>query len=130
VRQRAEVEQYAPAMDFLAWMYEEGRGLSRDYSKAFMWYERAKLAGLEDLRGSSTRIFNRLSRKDKAIAELQLADDIERFKAEAAKRKGAPGYDTQDFDRIKLHILRQQRDFNFFKGKKKPGGTRKVAARK
>ena len=52
VRQRAEMEEHPPAMDFLAWMYEEGRGLEQDFKKAFMWYERAKLAGKEDLRGS------------------------------------------------------------------------------
>ncbi len=119
VRQRAEVEKYAPAMDFLAWMYQEGRGLNRDYRKAFMWYERAKLAGFENSRGSSTKIFNRLSQSERATAELQLAEDIEQFEAIAASKKGLPGYSSRDFNRIKLHILRQQNDFNFFKNKKK-----------
>lgn len=45
VRQRAEVEEYPSTMDFLAWMYEGGQGLERDYKKAFIWYERAKLKG-------------------------------------------------------------------------------------
>ena len=36
VRQRAEVEEYPPTMDFLAWMYEGGQGLERDYKNAFI----------------------------------------------------------------------------------------------
>ena len=131
VRQRAEVEKYAPAMNLLGWMYQEGRGLNRDYRKAFMWYERAKLAGMENLRGSSTKIFNRLSQSDRAFAESQLADDIKRLRSEALKGvQGQTGYSSRDFERIKLHILRQQNDFNFFKTKKNDIGQRKVAVRR
>ncbi len=130
VRQRAEVEKYAPAMDFLGWMYQEGLGLNRDYRKAFMWYERAKLAGFENSRGSTTKIFDRLSPSDRAFAELQLVEDIAQFKSAAASRKGQPGYSSKDFKRIKLHILRQQNDFNFFKTKKNNIGQRKVAVRR
>jgi len=126
VRQRAEVEKYAPAMDFLGWMYEEGRGLNQDYRKAFMWYERAKLAGFKNSRGSTTKIFNRLSNRDRAFAELQLAEDIEQLRS-AAGKKGEPGYSSQDFKRIKLYILRQQNDFNFFKNKRHGGRPRKKA---
>ena len=128
IRQRAEVEKYPPAMDFLGWMYEEGRGVNRDYRKAFMWYERAKLAGMENLRGSSTKIFRRLRQSERDAMELQLAEDVEQFKSLAARRKGQPGYSSQDFERIKLHILMQQNDFNFFKSKKNDAGQRKVAA--
>ena len=129
VRHRAEVEKYAPAMDFLGWMYQEGLGLKKDYRKAFMWYERAKLAGMENLRGSSTKIFNRLSESDRAFAESQLADDIKRLRSEALKGvQGQTGYSSRDFERIKLHILRQQNDFNFFKNKKNDARQRKVAA--
>ncbi len=129
VRQRAEVEKYAPAMDLLGWMYQEGRGLNRDYRKAFMWYERAKLAGMENLRGSSTKIFNRLSESDRAFAESQLADDIKRLRSEALKGvQGQTGYSSRDFERIKLHILRQQNDFNFFKNKKNGVVQRKADA--
>ena len=120
IRQRAEVEKYPPAMDFLGWMYQEGRGLNRDYRKAFMWYERDKLAGFENSRGSTTKIFNRLSNSERAAVEIQLAEDIERLRSEASKgTEGQAGYYSQNFDRIKLHILRQQNDFNFFKNKKK-----------
>lgn len=122
VRQRAEVEKYPPAMDFLGWMYQEGRGLSRDYRKAFMWYERAKLAGFKNSRGSTTKIFDRLSQSDRAFAERQLVEDIEQYEAVDTRRKGLPGYSSQDFERIKLHILRQQNDFNFFKNKKNGAG--------
>ena len=51
-------------------------------------------------------------------------EDIARFKSAAASRKGQPGYSSKDFERIKLHILRQQNDFNFFKNKKKAVGQR------
>jgi len=105
VRQRAEMEKYAPAMDFLGWMYQEGRGLKKDYRKAFMWYERAKLAGMKDLRGSSTKIFRRLSENDRTFAKMQMADDIKRFKSAASKRKGKPGYRSRGGQRIKLQVL-------------------------
>ena len=93
-----------------------------------MWYERAKLAGFKNSRGSTTKIFNRLSNRDRAFAVLQLTEDIEQFKSVAASKKGQPGYTSQDFERIKLHILRQQNDFNFFKNKRHGGKSRKKAA--
>ncbi len=130
VRQRAEVEKYPPAMDFLAWMYQEGRGLNRDYRKAFMWYERAKLAGFENTRGSSTEIFDRLSPSERTFAELQLAEDIKQLQSEALKgAQGQAGPGSQDYERIKLHILRQQNDFDFFKNKKADIERRKAARR-
>lgn len=104
VRQRAEVEEFPPAMDFLAWMYEEGRGLNRDLRKAFQWYERAKLSGQVNLRGSSAKIFLRLKRNQKFLARLQLADDIQRM-----KNKGlVPVVD--EFEAVKLHVLEEQRE--------------------
>jgi len=109
VRHRAEVEEFPPAMDFLAWMYQEGRGLERDYRKAFMWYERAKMAGLENLSGSSAKIFERLSGNEKYFAELQLAEDIEQVKA--GKRKGTiRKTGDEDPDRVILGVLKSQRD--------------------
>ena len=85
-----------------------------------MRYERAKLADFENSRGSTTKIFNRLSNSERAAVEIQLAEDIERLRSEASKgTEGQAGYYSQNFDRIKLHILRQQNDFNFFKNKKK-----------
>ena len=104
VRQRAEVEEHGPAMDFLAWMYEKGHGLQVDPRKAFMWYERAKLAGEADLRGTPAKIFQRLSPQEKYLARLQLSEDIERQKT---KPKG--GY--QNYDSVKLHVLEQQREY-------------------
>ncbi len=130
IRQRAEVEEYPPAMDFLAWMYQEGRGVNRDYRKAFMWYERAKLAGFENSRGSSEKIFDRLSISERATAERQLGEDIEQYEAKIARKEGLSGYSSTDFNRIKLHILRQQNDFNFFKNKRNADGKRKPSARR
>ncbi len=57
VRQRAEVEEYAPAMDLLGWMHQEGRGHRRDLRKAYNMYERAKLAGEPKVRGNTAKIF-------------------------------------------------------------------------
>ena len=113
VRHRAEVEEYPPAMDFLAWMYENGRGLERDRKKAFMWYERAKLKGKKELRGSSAKIFDRLSNRNKLLAQVQLAEDIQRIKPDA--KVGLDG--LQSFEMVKLHVLEQQRDPKFFKRK-------------
>jgi TPR repeat protein len=104
VRQRAEVEEYAPAMDFLAWMYEKGQGLQQDQRKAFMWYERAKLMGEEQLRGDPARIYQRLSPQDKYFAQLQLSEDIERLKSQ-------PKSTYQAYDSVKLHVLEQQREY-------------------
>ena len=103
VRQRAEVEEFPPAMDFLAWMYEEGRGLNRDLRKAFKWYERAKLSGQVNLRGSSAKIFVRLRSNQKFLAKIQLADDIKRMKDNGQK----PVVDV--FEAVKLHVLEEQR---------------------
>ena len=104
VRQRAEVDEYAPAMDFLAWMYEKGRGLQQDQRKAFMWYERAKLAGEDQLRGEPTKIYQRLSVQEKYLAQLQLSEDIERLKTQ-------PRSTYQAYDSVRLHVLEQQREF-------------------
>ena len=111
VRQRAEMEEHPPAMDFLAWMYEEGRGLEQDFKKAFMWYERAKLAGKEDLRGSPARIFTRLSEREKFFAQLQLAEDIQRLKPDAKVT-------LEGFESIKLHVLKQQRVLGTYRNKR------------
>lgn len=104
VRQRAEVEKFPPAMDFLAWMYEEGRGLNQDLRKAFMWYERAKLSGQANMRGSSAKIFLRLRSNQKFLAKLQLADDIKRMKDDGQ----VPVVDA--FEAVRLHVLEEQRE--------------------
>ena len=75
IRHAAEIGAHGPAMDFLAWMYQEGRGLDKDFRKAYMWYERAKIAGVQNTRGSSSKIYDRLSEREKYFADLQLADD-------------------------------------------------------
>ena len=107
IRQRAEMEGHPPAMDILGWMYETGRGLKQDHRKAFMWYERAAIAGKTDLRGSSAKIFQRLSGRDQYFAELQLAEDLERVKKD-------DGFGYAGSERVKLHVLGQQRDPQFF----------------
>ncbi|MCH7937108.1 MAG: SEL1-like repeat protein [Proteobacteria bacterium] len=113
VRQRAEVEEYPPAMDFLAWMYEEGRGLERNFNKAFMWYERAKLAGQTNLRGSSAKIFDRLSERQQFLAQVQLAEDIQRLKPDAKVA-------IEGFERVKLYVMKQQRKLSTY-GKNRKG---------
>ncbi|MBC8338433.1 MAG: SEL1-like repeat protein [Alphaproteobacteria bacterium] len=114
IRHRADVEEYPPAMDFLAWMYQEGRGVDRDNSKAFMWYERAKMAGVENLSGSSAKIFERLSENEKYYAELQLAEDIEAVKS--GKRKGAFRKEgDQNLDSVHLRVMKKMRDPNYYK---------------
>lgn len=110
VRQRAEVEEYAPAMDLLAWMYEHGRGLGQDHRKAFTWYERAKLAGKTELRGDSTRIFDRLSVPEQVFAEIQLADDIRRVRPDVA-------VEIEQFKQVNLHVFKQQRELNTLRRK-------------
>ncbi|MDP7100386.1 MAG: SEL1-like repeat protein [Rhodospirillales bacterium] len=99
IRHAAENGAHGPAMDFLAWMYQEGRGLDKDFRKAYMWYERAKLAGVENLRGSSSKIYDRMSERDKYFADLQLAEDNK-------KSKGKAG----DYKRIQMQVLGKDRD--------------------
>ena len=117
VRQRAEVEEYPPTMDFLAWIYEGDQGLERDYKKAFMWCERAKLKGKVNLRGSSAKIFTRLNRRQKFLAEVQFAEDIVRIKLDA--KIDLDG--LLSFELAKLHVLEQQRDPKFFRKKRASG---------
>ncbi len=120
VRQRAEVEEYPPAMDFLAWMYEKGHGLKRDYKKAFMWYERAKMKGKAELRGSSAKIFTRLDHRQKLLAKMQLAEDIARIKPDAKiNLEGLQSYES--FEMVKLHVLKQQRNPRFLRSKRGAG---------
>ena len=109
VRQRAEMEEHGPAMDFLAWMYEQGRGLDQNFRKAFKWYERAKLSGQVNLRGSPAKIFQRLKKRDKFLAQLQLSDDIERLEAEDKSGIKA-NLGIEGFESIKLHVLKEQRE--------------------
>tara|TARA_B100000315_G_scaffold247471_1_gene276198 strand:+ start:217 stop:906 length:690 start_codon:yes stop_codon:yes gene_type:complete len=112
VRQRAEVEEFPPAMDFLAWMYEEGRGLNRDFRKAFQWYERAKLNGHVNLRGNSVKIFERLKGDQRFLARLQLAEDIQLM-----KNKGqVPVVD--EFEAVKLHVFKEQRETELLRKKR------------
>jgi|GEM_PF-2389548 len=103
VRQRAEMDEHPPAMDFLAWMYENGLGVDRDFSKAYMWYERAKLAGEAKIRGAPAKIFTRLTPQERFMAQVQLAEDVERAKKSPKGRH-------QSFDTVNLRVLEQQRE--------------------
>ena len=76
-----------------------------------MWYERAAIAGKTDLRGSRAKIFQRLSGRDQYFAQLQLVEDLERV-----KKGGDFGYVGSE--RVKLHVLGQQRDPKFFSRKR------------
>jgi hypothetical protein len=97
------MDEHPPAMDFLAWMYENGHGVDRDFRKAFMWYERAKLAGEPKLRGAPAKIFTRLTPQERFMAQVQLAEDIERAKKSPKGR-------YQSFDTVNLRVLEQQRE--------------------
>jgi TPR repeat protein len=108
VRQRAEIEEHPPAMDFLAWMYEHGQGIKQDQRKAFMWYERAKLAGEKELRGVSERIFDRMTPPDQNLAQVQLADDVKRLTPET---EAAP----LEYKQINLRVFRQRRGADFYR---------------
>ena len=112
VRQRAEVEEYAPAMDLLGWMYQEGRGLNKDLRKAYNMYERAKLAGKPKIRGNTAKIFDRLNPPEQLFAKIQLLDDIRRMKPDAAP-------DKKNFDQIRVYVLKQQRKLNTLRLKHK-----------
>lgn len=119
IRQGAEAGANPPAMDLLAWMYQEGRGLNQDYRKAYMWYERAKLAGVKKSRGSSVKIYDRMSERDKYFADLQLAEDVDKVRS-----GGGPGSigkaGTGDIQRIKTHVLGDKREREFFGNNFKP----------
>jgi TPR repeat protein len=38
---------YANGQDSLGWMYEHGRGVTQDYSKALAWYQKAADQGFD-----------------------------------------------------------------------------------
>ena len=124
IRQRAEVEEHPPAMKFLAWMYQEGCGLDQDFRKAFMWYERAKLAGVQDLSALSAKSYNRLSQRDKYFAELQLVEDVEQVKSGARKGQIEKGGYKQ-FKTVNLGVMKEQRDPNYFKRKRQRARLKK-----
>ncbi len=102
VRQRAEVEEYAPAMDLLGWMYQEGRGLKKDMRKAYNMYERAKLAGKPKIRGNTAKIFDRLNPPQKRIAKIELLDDIRRITPDAALAK-------KSLDQVRFYVMKERR---------------------
>ncbi len=102
VRQRAEVEEYAPAMDLLGWMYQEGRGIKQDMRKAYNMYERAKLAGKSKIRGNTVKIFDRLNPPEKLIAKIELLDDIKRIKPDALPAQ-------KSLDQVRFYVMKQRR---------------------
>lgn len=110
VRQRAEVEEYAPAMELLGWMYQEGRGLNKDLRKAYNMYERAKLVGKIKVRGNTEKIYDRLTTPEQIIANIVLDEDIQRIKRDE-------GLDIKGPKRVKLHVLKQQRELNSLRAK-------------
>ena len=102
VRQRAEVEEYAPAMDLLGWMYQEGRGLNKDLRKAYTMYKRAKLAGKPEIRGNTAKILDRLNPSQRYIANIQLLDDIKRIKPDVAPA-------SKGHDQVRFYVMKQRR---------------------
>ncbi len=76
VRQRAVIEGYPPAMDMLAWMYEHGRAVERNPSKAVQWYQRAEWAGVNIPSGNKYNIFTRqLNPEEQRVVRRNIADD-------------------------------------------------------
>ncbi len=112
VRQRAEVEEYAPAMALLGWMYQEGRGLNKDLRKAYNMYERAKLSGNTKIRGNTAKIFQRLTQPEKLVAEIVLQEDIQRINPDKVLDKEAS-------KQVKLHVMKEQRELNTLRFKRK-----------
>jgi len=51
----------AGAMELLAWMYANGQGVPRDYTRAYEFYGRAVLAGREDLRPQLVPLWKQLN---------------------------------------------------------------------
>jgi len=87
VRQRAAMEGHAPAMDFLAWMYEHGRALKRNPREAVLWYNRAEIAGVKKPRGNKFAIFKRqLTHKDQRVVKRQIDEE------EKEKKGGSPNF--------------------------------------
>jgi hypothetical protein len=105
VRQRAEVEEYAPAIELLGWMYEKGRGLNKDLRKAYNLYERAKLVGEAKVRGDTEKIYDSLTQPEKLVADIVLQEDIRRIKPNSALTEKGP-------KRVKLHVMKKQRELN------------------
>ena len=110
VRQRAEVEEYAPAMDFLGWMYQEGRGLNKDLCKAYNMYERTKLAGEKKIRGNTAKIYDRLTEPEQLVASIVLQENIQRLTPDAGNEK-------EGEKRVKLHVMKQQHELNSLRNK-------------
>ena len=77
-----------------------------------------------NLRGSSAKIFTRLNRRQKFLAEVQLAEDIVRIKPDA--KVDLDG--LLSFELAKLHVLEQQRDPKFFRKNALPAKNRNPAA--
>lgn len=130
VRQRAEVEEYPPAMNFLAWMYEEGQGLEKDYRKAYTWYERVKLADEAALSGSPQNVYRKLNRRQKYFAQLQLADDIKYANSpEALRKKHERELKAKGLGTVKLHVLEEQPEMKELR-KRRKAEKRKAKKRK
>ena len=119
IRQRAEVEEYAPAMDLLGWMYQEGRGIQQDLRKAYTMYERAELAGNTKVSRNTAKIFNRLTQPEQRVAEIQLLEDIKRIKPDVVPAKKVRGP-------VNLYVLEQQRDLNLPTVKRKNAQRRRL----
>ena len=101
VRQRALVEKYAPAMELLGWMYQEGRGLNKDLRKAYNMYERAKLAGETKVRGDTEKIYDRLTQSEQLVANILLQEDIQRIKPDA-------GIAHKRLKRVNFQVMEQR----------------------
>ncbi|MFQ5763859.1 MAG: hypothetical protein ACE5GT_02930 [Rhodospirillales bacterium] len=110
VRQRAEMEEYPPAMGLLAWMFENGRGVREDLRMAYTWYQRAKLTGEAQANGRTQEIFDSLPPPAKFYARVQLAEDIKRLRKETEVA-------LQEFKRVKVHVLKQTRELESLRRK-------------
>lgn len=110
VRQRAEMEEFPPAMALLAWMFENGRGVEEDLRKAYTWYQRAKLTGEAQANGQTEKIFDSLAPPDRFYARVQLEEDIERLRKETAVV-------LEEYKSVNVRVLKQTRELDSLKRK-------------
>lgn len=102
VRQRAEMERFPPAMNFLGWMYEKDRGLKRNFRNAFFWYAQAELAGVTNLRGNPIKLFKRMRPgNERKLALLNISDAFNRI--EKGGDKYSEGFHQIDKENLLMH---------------------------
>ena len=92
-------------MNFLGWMYENDRGLKRNFRKAFFWYAQAEFVGVTNLRGNPFRLFKRrLSGYERKLALQNITDAYNRI--EKGDGKYSKGFLQIDKDNLLIHYTK------------------------